>query len=183
MGIYAKGTFTGNYVPRGDIRQADCIIGCLYGSQPGAFWGLVNEASAAFIANQAASRYLPLLLAKNIARPLQAKFGGPVPALVFRDEASSLTTTDSQQGTKGELLQACEYMEANGLKSPALVGQAYHVGRIALQAERLDMQPIVPAGLPDIFDPGSAQPWTQGPAAWALREAVGVPILHLTHNF
>lgn len=180
--LYAKGTFTGNYDPRGDINNADCWIGCQWGAQASVFWGLVNEASAAYIARNAL-RHVPKLLAPNIARPFKAKYGGEEPAYVFRDETSDLTTLGRSRGTKSELLQALDYMEKHDLHSPVLIGQANHIGRIALQAENLGINPIVPVGLPEMFDPGSAQPWTQGPIAWAIREAIGVPILRLSNRF
>lgn len=180
--MYARGTFTGNYKTRGDILQGDCWIGCQWGAQASFFWGLVNEASAAYIA-QNAPRHAPQLLAPNIARPLQAKFAGSKPALIFRNETSDLTTIKVEHGTKSELVQALQYMEEHELHFPVIVGQANHVGRIALQAERLGMDPIIPAGLPEMFDPSSAQPWTQGPIAWAIRETIGVPVLRFTNKF
>lgn len=188
LGIYAPGSFNGNYVPQGDPLYGDCWLGIQYGEQAGVFWGLVNEASAAYIARHA-PRYVPYLLAPNIGRPLVAKFGGQTPALTFRDETSGLVTTQEVRGTKSELKQAFDYMREHDLHAPVLVGEAHHIGRAALQAEKLaqaenfDVDIIVPPGLHKGFDPSSAQPWTGGPVAWAVREAVGVPVLRLTGRF
>lgn len=181
MKLYAKGTFTGNYGPRGDMRNGDCIIGCEFGAQAGMFWGLANEASAEYIAQSGLMRRLPLLLCSNIARPLEAKFGGPKSAKVFEGESSTATAVN--QGTRGELLQALEYMNTHNLHAPILIGQARHVGRICLQAENLGMEAIVPLDLPERFDPCSSQIWAQGPIPWAIREAIGVPVLRLTGKF
>jgi len=178
--VYARGTFTGAYHARGNPLEADALIGCAF-AQPaseGQFWGLANEDLAAFISRLGIMRRVPLLLDRNIARALERKFRGPEPALTFTGEASALTSLN--RGTKGELAQSLAYLEAHDLRRPVIVGQAHHIGRIALQAERLGMEPIIPPGLPDRFDPGSVQPWPHGPVAWAIREAIGLPVLHLT---
>ena len=77
-------------------------------------------------------------------------------------------------GSWGILVEAKEYMANNNLSHPMIAAQAFHVGRVAMQAEKLGMMNIViPEGLPRGFDPSSEQPWTRSLGAWVTREIIG----------
>lgn len=59
-----------------------------------------------------------------------------------------------------------------------LVAQAFHVGRVTLQAKKQGMNGlIVPPGLPREFDPNSLQKWTTSQRAWVMRELPGIAFL------
>lgn len=80
-------------------------------------------------------------------------------------------------GTWGVLERASTFMDVHGLNSPLIVGQAYHVNRIAMQAIKLGMDPIVLPGMTRQFDTGSKQIWTRSPALWIPRELLGAVVL------
>lgn len=80
-------------------------------------------------------------------------------------------------GTWGVLLAAREYMDAEGLRAPIMVAQAYHLPRVVKQAAKLGMQSIVPKGLPTDFDPDSAQIWTRSKYLWLPFNTLGSLLL------
>lgn len=81
-------------------------------------------------------------------------------------------------GSWGILVEAKEYMDDNNLSRPMMAAQAYHVGRVAMQARKLGMTDIViPEGLPRNFDLTSEQPWTRSLGAWVPREIIGSFVL------
>lgn len=80
-------------------------------------------------------------------------------------------------GTWGTLLEAKTYMERKGLKVALMIGQAHHIGRVAMQAKKLGIPSIVPANLPNRFDPESEQRWTRSLGMWLPREILGSFIL------
>jgi hypothetical protein len=171
--LYAPGSFSGNYIPQGNVADADCVIGNEFAYRKNGY-GNVNIALAEFIA----SRYihLPMFLNRNIAGALGEIMPGIEPEEIFDGNSAGYIATKGH-GTWAELAQARYAMNERRFNRPILVAQAYHVGRVALQAELLEMEPIVPEGLPRDFDPESEQPWTRGRLRWAIREAAGAPIL------
>jgi hypothetical protein len=177
MKLYAKGSFTGNYEPFGQRERAGCLVADEYATHvPLKEYGIVNIALAQFIAQESLTD-LPLMLNRNIAGALSEIDPGINPTLIFEGESTN-TTASKGQGTYGELLQAKEYMDANGLEVPIIVAQAYHVGRVALQAKHVGIKDfVILPGLPKIFDPESDQRWTRNRGFWSLRELVGVPVL------
>ena len=173
MRLYARGSFTGNYQPQGNESEADCVIGNEFAFRRDGF-GNVNE----LLAEVVAERYsrLSLMLNRNIAGALEIIDSKIEPALIFSGESTNLTATKGK-GAWGELEQARDYMDEHGLERPIIVAQAYHVGRVALQAKRLGLNVIIPEGLPRVFDPESMQLWSKGPIRMAIREAIGAPVL------
>jgi hypothetical protein len=176
VSIYAPGSFSGNYVSQGDPSDADCVIGHEFAFRKNGF-GRVNEQLADFIAKRYVRTDLPLFLNRNIAGALNEIEPDVEPAAVFTGESSNLTATHGE-GTWGELRQAKALMDANSLERPILVAQAYHVGRVALQAIKQGIEPIVPEGLPSDFDPESEQIWPRNQLLWGVHELLGVPVLH-----
>ena len=173
MSLYARGSFSGNYSPQGNVAEADCVIGHEFAYRENGF-GNVNELLAEFIANRFS--HLPLFLNHNIAGAIHTIDPVITPEAIFSGKSVDYTA-NSGEGTWGELMQARSLMNEQKFNKPVLVAQAYHVGRIVLQAKLLDMEPIAPEGLPADFDPESEQIWTRGPIAWAIREALGAPVL------
>jgi hypothetical protein len=81
-------------------------------------------------------------------------------------------------GSWGILVEAKRYMDDNELSHPMMAAQAFHVGRVAMQAEKLGMtNVIIPEGLPRNFDLNSEQPWTRSLGAWVPREIIGSFVL------
>jgi 4-alpha-glucanotransferase len=58
-----------------------------------------------------------------------------------------------------------------------MIAQAYHIGRVAMQAHKLHMDAIIPADLPDGFDQQSDQVWTRSRNMWVPREVLGSLVL------
>jgi hypothetical protein len=173
MSIYARGSFTGNYEPQGNIAEADCVIGNEFAFRTNGF-GSVNEQLARVIADHYID--LPLLINRNIAGALKELKPNREPEEIFTGDSVNFMS-DEGEGTWGELLQAKKYMNQRELQKPILIAQAYHVGRVALQAKKLGINPVIPEGLPTAFDPESVQRWTHNKFLWAIREAPGVLVL------
>lgn len=169
MSIYAKGSFSGDYEPRGDVSSADVVIAHSFGVGENGQPGVVNEALADFINER--YPHLPALAHESIAVALDVQ---PVASL----EGDPTNTLGKGLGTRGELVQARAYMDKEGLHDALLVGQAFHIGRVAWQACQLDMDVIIPEELPTVFDPHSQQWWTRSQGLWILREALAAPVLH-----
>lgn len=159
---------TGLYTPVGNLLEADCVIGQSFGASE-KYPGSVNESLAQYIV--AHTTGLPLLLQQEIAEALPEDELHP--ALVIRGNPS---TSFGGGLTTWEVLQISgRYMESAGLSRPLLVAQAFHVGRVAMQAKRQGLTGlIVPAGLPTDFDPNSIQPWTRSRGRWVRRELLGI---------
>ncbi|MFI5212432.1 MAG: hypothetical protein ACHQTE_00535 [Candidatus Saccharimonadales bacterium] len=168
MSIYAKGSFSGDYVAHGDSDSADVVIGHAFGIRKDSP-GTVNEALAGFIDDRYS--HLPILPNRDIARALHTK-----PEFVLDGDPSN-TTGHSGLGTWGELQQATTFMHQEGLKTAILVGQAFHIGRIDRQAQMFAMDTVIPEHLPNFFDPESLQWWTRHRSLWIARESLGALVL------
>jgi len=158
----------------GDSSQADCIIGHSFGTLTSAQSVNAALAKTALVAGYSADK--PLLADYVFAEALPAD--SPKPQLVVLGPLS--TVLGSGTGTWGTLLSAREYMKYHELTKPLLIAQAFHVGRVAMQATKLGMQPILPPNLPRRFEAESAQPWTRSRLFWMPRELGGASILKLT---
>lgn len=160
----------GRYAAVGDPEAADAIIGHSFGtdiSDSG-----VNGQLAKFILGIANGRPIiaDLMLVnafpkakRNIAHVVD----GPIS-----------NTFGQGVGTWGTLLEAKDFMDKNGYKLAMQVAHACHVGRVFMQAKKLDMASVVPPGLPRQFDSGSnKQRFTRSLPLWVLREVPGSIIL------
>lgn len=162
---------TGRYTEIGNPEEADCVIGQSFGAAENGP-GYVNELLASYIIEKTVEG-LPLLLQSEIAAALPDEYK---PALVVKGKPS--TSTGDELDSWAVLQRAHIYMKENDLSRPLLVAQAFHVGRVALQAKKQGMNGlIVPAGLPRDFDPNSIQKWTTNQKDWAKREIPGIPYL------
>jgi hypothetical protein len=155
----------GHYQPHGLINGADVIIGHSFGlaTTPKSPNGRLAE----FIMRNADDR--PIIADQTLVdafpdpNVVDLAVGGPVS-----------NTTGSEGGTWGVLLAAQEFMKENDLRRPLQVAQAYHIGRIGMQAEKLNMHSIIPSGLPRNFDHHAwKQWWTRNAALWFMREVPG----------
>lgn len=163
---------TGRYTEIGNPYEADCVIGQSFGvGEHGP--GYVNELLAKYIVEKT-SEGLPLLLQNEIAAALPEETSAP--ALVVVGQPSTAAGDELDSWTV--LQQAHTFMRENALSRPLLVAQAFHVGRVTLQAKSQGMNKlIVPSGLPREFDPTSRQKWTTNRKDWAKREIPGIPYL------
>ncbi len=187
MRLYAAGTFTGKYQPTAEWATPDIVslheFGVLLGGRPGRVMYALARVAVAM--RDGSGNSLPIVGTPVAQAAVEAvsdgKFSIAAEHLVDRN---STDFSGRGTGTRGELQKLREVMDAEGKRLPVLVGQAHHIGRIALQAEEaLIGDYMVSPDLPTDFEPGSAQPWTRGLASWAMREFVGVPMLHLTGQF
>jgi hypothetical protein len=176
--LYAPGTFTGEYAPVGDQREADLISVHEFGVETDGAPGEVNLALAWFVLNVLDVRpELQIVGTESVDRALKDVSGGSV-SVHHKVEGESADALGGGLGTWGELQKVSQVMEAQGLHRPMLVGQAYHIGRVSLQAVQMGIPDfVVPSKLPATFAPESAQPWTRNRYLWAARELIGVPVL------
>lgn len=167
------------YKASDSIDQADCLIVHSFGTSTGA--DSVNHELAVFALNVARDR--PIIADKAIADslPKHADKG----ALTIVAEAATFiklegkipTLTIGGDGTWGTLNAAKQYMDAHQLTRPLMVAQAWHVSRVAKQAAKLDMNSILPKGLPRNFDKRSSQFWTRSVYFWVPVNLFGLILL------
>ncbi|MDB5160562.1 MAG: hypothetical protein JWO99_825 [Candidatus Saccharibacteria bacterium] len=155
----------GHYEAVGRATDADIIVGNSFGTSihPES----PNAAIARFIlANEQGQ---PIV----VDRTLADAFPKSTQLDVVVDGAVS-NTIGSVGGSWGILVEAKKYMDEVELSRPLMAAQAFHVGRVAMQAEKLGMTGIiVPEGLPTSFDRASDQIWTRSQVLWVPREVLG----------
>ena len=176
--LYAPGTFSGEYRPVGDPLEADLISVHEFGIQTDGEPGAANRALAEFVLDVLDERpELQIVGTQSVARAVQEASDGTL-SVHHKIEGQSVNALGGGLGTWGELQKVRQVMEAQGLYKPLLVGQAYHIGRISLQAVQAGIPDfVVPPNLPRLFAPESAQPWTRNRYLWAARELLGAPVL------
>ena len=175
-----KSAITGEYAPQGDPKNADCIIGLSFGAAENDP-GYVNQLLADHILR--VSKYileetninLPLLLQQEIASAMPDKVKTD---FVIEGELSSITGKGLDSWAV--LNQSLIYMKEHGLENPIIFAQAHHIGRIALQAARLGIFPIIVEDLTKEFDPESKQIWTRSKWLWIPRELLAITYLKAT---
>lgn len=159
----------GKYEVSGKAADADIIVGNSFGTSIHS--ESPNAAIARFIlANEQGQ---PIIVDRTLASafPKSTRFD------VVVDGAIS-NTIGSVGGSWGVLVEAKKYMDETALHRPLMAAQAYHVGRVAMQAEKLGMANIIiPDGLPRNFDKQSEQQWTRSLGAWVPREIIGSYVL------
>lgn len=175
MALYTLASFTGEYNPSSvhEVVAAEAVIGHEFGAPKAANYpGAVNTALAKMIVERYGDKQI--YASETIADAIGGMDAGIPLAGVFED--SSADTTGRVGGTWSELQQAIRLADGD-LRNPIVIGQAFHAPRIAAQATKAGLEPVLPEGLPRLFDPGSAQWWCRGPMRWALREAAGTMVL------
>lgn len=165
-----KSAMTGEYAPVGDPQKADCVIGQSFGaSEHGP--GYVNELLAKYIVDNVCTN-VPLILQNEIAAAMP---NNRKP--VFSIEGAPSTLTGGGLNSLAAIEQANIYMKENGLEQPLFIAQAYHIGRVAMLATNLGINPIIPENLPTEFDPESTQIWTRNKYLWIPRELAVISYL------
>lgn len=159
----------GNYAPVGNANEADIISGHSFGTVVEK--GSVNYALAQFILETSQGR--PITADRMLVDAFPR--GEKDVDLVIEGPVSN--TTGQGVGSWGTLVETKEFMESIGLDKPMIVAQAHHVGRVAMQARKLGLTPIVPVGLPTHFDANSEQRWTRSAGWWIPREVLGSLVL------
>jgi hypothetical protein len=166
---------TGNYPILDAEGKPDCVIGRSFG------WhevdgqhtsGKINYLLAGYIAEHADPN-VPWLLQSEIAQALPPDCQ---PAYLFTIRTPE-TPGEEYLDSWGVLQQAYSAMAVEKCNRPLIVAQAHHVGRVAAQAARIGMTPVVRSGLPREFDRHSAQWWTRSRLRWASREVPGLLFL------
>ncbi|MEI6237082.1 MAG: hypothetical protein WCP03_00570 [Candidatus Saccharibacteria bacterium] len=170
-----KSAYDGNYAIRGDTNDADCIIAQSFGYRNE--HGIkaldpVNIKLARFVLEKADELDLRTILQVEVAVAYHA-LSAKKPTFTIDQSRNPIKYLDSWE----VLEQSKELMTILDLENPMIVAQAHHVGRVALQAEKLDMSPIVPDGLPADFDDKSEQKWTRSRNLWIRKEIPGMPLL------
>jgi hypothetical protein len=181
MPIYAQGTFDGLYraTPRQVLLEAlpevDAVVGHEFAAphslEDGP--GKINEQIAEIIVDDYG--HLPIFGAATIKKAVE-KLDSNLEVKLLVDITSDGLNTKG--GTYEELKQVWASLGRETVRS-VHVGQAFHIGRVAQQAEKVGFTPLIPEGLPTDFDPDSMQRWCRNRWLWSVREAFGVPALSI----
>jgi hypothetical protein len=159
----------GHYEVTGDPASADVLIGHSFGTLTDE--GSANGSIANFILQNAGDR--PIVA----DRMLVNAFPDLDAAIDHVAEGPISNGVGQGVGSWGTLVEAKDFMKREGLTTALMVGQAHHIGRVVMQAKKLGIDSIVPAGLPDQFDPDSDQRWTRSLGMWVPREVIGSFVL------
>ncbi len=159
----------GHYEVTGNPDDADCVIGNSFGTSVGE--NSVNRLLATLIIVRAKDR--PIIADRTLVNAFPD--GDAQVAHVV--EGPVTNNFNQGVGTWGTLVEAKQFMESEGLEHAMMTGQAHHIGRIAMQSDKLDIRFSVPANLPDQFDSESEQPWTRSLLLWLPREILGSLVL------
>lgn len=164
----------GRYEASGDPETADVVVGHSFGTVTD-----VNGANgeiARFILRNASGR-------PTVAdRVLVDAFPGRDEDVDLVVEGSISNAVGVGVGSWGTLVAAKAFMEREGLKTALMVGHAHHIGRVAMQASKLEISSVIPANLPSSFDRESQQRWTRSLGWWLPREVLGSFVLRLEHK-
>lgn len=156
---------SGRYETVGNAVDADVIIGHSFGTST--YRESPNGALAQFILDHEDGQ--PIVVDRTLANAFPKSTQIDV---VVEGAVSNATGTVG--GSWGILVRAKEYMDEVELLQPLMVAQAFHIGRVAMQAEKIGMNNvIIPEQLPEIFDKESEQLWTRSLSLWVPREVVG----------
>ncbi len=159
----------GRYEPIGNPQDADVIVGHSFGTMTSE--DSTNRAIADFAMEAAEGR--PIVA----DRMLVDAFPGKDEDVDFVVEGPISNGVGQGVGSWGTLVEAKAYMEQKDLRAALMVGQANHIGRVVMQAKKLGITSIVPANLPNRFDPQSEQRWTRSMGMWLPREIIGSLVL------
>jgi hypothetical protein len=157
------------YEARGNISDADCIIGNSFGTSTGD--GSVNEHLGHQMLFLAQNR--PMIADRTLVDAMpngESRMAHTVDGPVTNMKVQGV-------GTWGTLREAQRFMEENDLHSPLMIAQAYHISRVVRQATKLGLHAIVPEGLPKEFDKNSDQIWTRSPYLWIPFNGLGSLLL------
>ncbi len=161
----------GRYEEIGNPDDADVIVGHSFGTLVSA--DSANRAIADFALHAAGGR--PIVA----DRMLVNAFPHSDEDVNYVVEGPISNGIGQGVGSWGTLVEAKAFMEREDLKTALMIGQAHHIGRVAMQAKKLGIPLIVPANLPDRFDPESEQRWTRSLGMWLPREVIGSFVLRV----
>lgn len=159
----------GHYEVTVDPPNADVLIGHSFGTLTGE--GSANSLIAQFMLENAASR--PIVA----DRMLVNAFPGRDADVSYVVEGPISNGVGQGVGSWGTLIEAKAFMEREDLKTALMIGQAHHIGRVAMQAKKLGIPFTLPPNLPNRFDPESKQRWTRSMGMWLPREIIGSFVL------
>jgi hypothetical protein len=158
--------------PIGNVATADCIIGHSFSTSVGE--GSVNAELAAQMLHYADER--PVIADRTLVDAMPR--GDQLMAHVVEGPVTNISSRGVKGvGTWGTLVEAKDFMDNNGLRTPIMIAQAYHMPRVLKQAAKLGITSIVPEGLPTNFDPQSDQFWTRSLYFWVPMNALGSLLL------
>ncbi|HSH55892.1 MAG TPA: hypothetical protein VK983_03635 [Candidatus Limnocylindrales bacterium] len=159
----------GHYEAQGSPSDADVIVGHSFGTLISE--GSANRALADFVLETADGR--PIVADRMLVDAFPQK-DEDVDYVV---EGPISNGVGQGVGSWGTLKEAMVFMECEGLGTALMVTQAHHIGRVVMQADKLGISSIVPANLPNRFDPESEQRWTRSLGMWVPREVLGSLVL------
>lgn len=165
----------GGYQPSPDYKLYDSVIGNSYGTFTSR--ESVNARIRHYADEMGRQAGCPVFMDGLLAETTSQLRTTPDPALVYGGPFPNALGIGG--GSFGYLEFALERMYELGLSRPLLVAHSYHVGRLAIQARKLGVNPLLPPGLPRQFDAKLVQAWTLSPALWLPHELVGAVVLKM----
>lgn len=176
---YAVAGWTGEYKVKGNIDQADCVVGLSFGYRgplgkvsP----GLSNQ-DLAYVAGKHYGK-LPKILQFEIADAyVESGFKNATKIIRIEKHRQKGKYLDTYE----VLAQALEQMQAHGWKTALLLAHPYHMPRVQLVCDRLGLKWVATADLEGAveFDPLSTQKWTTGLDKWRGYEPLALTFYRL----
>ena len=171
---FVSGVF-GNYRFDPSTTRYDCVIANSFGTSrgPSSVNAKIRSVAEAFALIHGV--HIPLIMDETLSKSYY-HYQSEVDHVV-RGPVSD--TVGNGVGTWGVLEEARDFMAEHRLSRPLLIGQAYHVNRIAVQARsrEIALEPILMGYMPREFDKKSTQVWTRSLALWVPRELLGALVL------
>lgn len=168
---YLREVITGDYELRGELTEADSVIAQSFGYREDNGEAQTDPVNCelAKVAYSLSEGVLPIIAQVEVARCLP-------------DDTSVKTIEKHRNPSKyldtwEVLLQTKEIMDELELKKPIVVAHSFHIGRVATQAKKIGIDPIVLPGMPRKWDAESQQPWTRNRNAWSIFQIIGHPFL------
>lgn len=158
MGVVSSAL--GNYEIVGDPSEGDSVMGVSFGT------GAVNDLIARQVVDYGVGKPKILDVMVGEHYPEAWRSDGMVEVI----ETEIVNAAMTKGGMWNVLEIANDYMRDNDLSRLVIVGHACHIGRVAMQAQKLGMNVIVPSGLPRQFDRDSQQFWTRSKGIWVPAE-------------
>jgi uncharacterized SAM-binding protein YcdF (DUF218 family) len=161
----------GRYTVKGDLKNADCVIGFAFGGVregTGVRPGQSNDNLARYALKHCPT--LPKILQGEIADAFLALAAGCALLRVDRHRRP-----DRYLDTREVAEQAVLLMHAHGWRTAVILAQGHHVPRADAVCRKLGIRTVVPPGLERVpFCPHSVQRWTRNARAWLRRETLAL---------
>lgn len=166
--------WTGQYVIKGSLKSADCVLGWSFGYRGEAGSGHAKPGlSNQDLANVAIKHYdkLPKIIQFEIADAYEAAGGSGEVHRISRHRKRGKYLDTWEVGVQAKAL-----MEKHGYKKAVLLADPYHMPRVQMVCDRLGIEWVATGDLVGAveFDPLSSQKWTRDLDHWRGYEPLAM---------